>query len=342
MKDDLNNQNNHRYDGIQALRFFAAFLVVVTHSTIYATQRLGVGGEPWGLGSKGVDIFFVISGLVMVISSRFLVGTFDGWKIFLKNRIVRIVPLYWGATTFKLVVLLMASSLVLHAELDWWYIIKSYFFIPSENVDGKILPLLGVGWTLVFEMFFYTVFTIALLLRKNIYIFVGVVLLAFSVASIFREENYSAWWFLMNSIILEFYMGMIVGYFALKNKHLPVSVALVTIAVSLFILFTPLSALQLPRFIASGIPAVMLVWSFVSLEKYLQGRIPRFIMFYGAASYALYLFHPLIAPLAPEILKRLFIGNFTLSVLFSISIAMVASAVVYRWFEVPVTNYLRK
>jgi peptidoglycan/LPS O-acetylase OafA/YrhL len=81
------------------------------------------------VGAKGVDIFFIISGFVMVISSRSLITPNDGWKIFLKKRLIRIVPLYWAATSLKLFILLLMSSLVLHANLDGWVIIKSYFFM---------------------------------------------------------------------------------------------------------------------------------------------------------------------------------------------------------------------
>lgn len=333
--------NNYRFDGIQALRFLAAIMVVFTHSIFYASERLGQGVFSWGVGAKGVDIFFVISGFVMVISSRFLVSSKDGWKEFIQKRLVRIVPLYWAATTFKLVVILLISSLVLHAKLDWWIIAKSYFFIPSHNLDGEIKPFLGVGWTLVFEMFFYLVFSISLFLRKNIYLFVGIVLLIFSMLSLFRGVNYSPWWFLMDPIILEFYAGMIIGYFTLKDKLVPKTLSLITLAVSLAYLFYSPNALGLPRILESGVPSAMLVWSIISLEIYLQGKIPRSIMFYGAASYALYLFHPVVAPLAPEVLKKLSIGIFPVSVLLSVIIAMTAAAVVHRWVELPATQLLR-
>ena len=155
--------NNYKFDGIQALRFIAAIMVVCTHSFLYASERLGQGSFSWAVGAKGVDIFFVIIGFVMVISSRYLVSVDDGWKEFFKKRLIRVAPLYWAATSFKLIVLLLAANFVLHAKLDWWMILKSYFFIPSHNIDGEIKPFLGVGWTLVFEMFFlFSVFSVSI------------------------------------------------------------------------------------------------------------------------------------------------------------------------------------
>ncbi|MGB3768657.1 MAG: acyltransferase [Phormidesmis sp.] len=337
-----NSPTNHRYDGIQALRFFAALLVVVTHSTFYAAERLGVGKEIWHNGARGVDIFFIISGVVMVISSRRLIENEEGWKIFATKRLQRIVPLYWGATTFKVITVLLMSSLVLHAEMDWWTIFKSYLFIPSINLDGDITPFLGVGWTLVFEMFFYFVFAAALFFRKNIYVFAGAVLLVFSFASLLRGETFSPWWYLMDSIILEFYAGMVIGYFALKRKFWPSTFSILVglLALAFLLLSTDIDHAPLPRFIWSGIPAAIIVWSVMSLEKYLHGRIPRGVMFFGAASYALYLFHPLIAPFAPMILSKLSLRSFPLSVLFSLAISMVAAAFIHRWIELPFNNLI--
>ena len=338
-----NSPINHRYDGIQALRLLAALLVVVTHATFYAMERLGVGGEVWHNGARGVDIFFIISGVVMVISSRRLLEDEAGWKIFVTKRLQRIVPLYWVATTFKVVTVLLISSLVLHADMDWWNIFKSYLFIPSKNVDGDITPFLGVGWTLVFEMFFYAVFAAALFFRKNIYAFTGAVLLAFSLISWLRGETFSTWLYLMDSIILEFYMGMIIGYFALKRRFWPAAFALVSglLALAFLLLSADIDNAPLPRFIWSGIPAAVVVWSVMSLEKYLHGRIPRGVMFFGAASYALYLFHPLIAPFAPVVLSKLSLRSFSLSVLCSLAVSMVAAAVIHRWIELPFNNIIR-
>ncbi|VAW50093.1 Exopolysaccharide production protein ExoZ [hydrothermal vent metagenome] len=338
----MKKRTYHRYDGVQALRFFAAFLVLITHSTLYATERLGIGGEVWGTGAKGVDIFFVISGFVMVISSHHLIGTPNGWSTFLLKRCTRVVPLYWMATTLKLVILLLAASVVLHAKFDWWYILKSYFFIPSENIDGKIKPFLGVGWTLVFEMFFYLIFTLALFFKKNIFLFVGLILLAFSSATILRPTNYSPLWYLMDAIILEFYFGMLIGYLMLKNKRLPTMPSCIAIFLAISYMLLSNNSLHLPRFLENGIPATILVWSIVSLERHLQDRIPSTIMFFGAASYALYLFHPMIAPAAPEILKRLSIQNSIISVIFSITLAMIAAAIIHRFAEIPAAKFFRK
>src|SRR4051794_40777008 len=136
------------YTGVQALRFVAALLVVMTHATLYTSERLDDSLPVWHFGEVGVDIFFVISGFVMMVSTQRLVGRRDGWKYFWMRRTIRIVPLYWIATTIKLLALVVAPAAILHATLDPRDVVLSYLFLPSYNVDGLVQPLLGVGWTL--------------------------------------------------------------------------------------------------------------------------------------------------------------------------------------------------
>ncbi|WP_347987288.1 acyltransferase [Methylomonas sp. AM2-LC] len=331
----------HQYDGIQALRFIAALLVVITHSTFYAAERLGTHNQIWNNGASGVDIFFVISGFVMVISSRNLIGIPQGWAKFAIQRLTRITPLYWLATSIKVIVMLFSAEMVVHSTLNIGNIVNSYFFIPYKKSADLIEPLLGVGWTLTFEMFFYLVFTFALLIRINIYIFVGILMGLISVLSLFRPENFPVWMFLFNSIVLEFWLGMIIGYFALNNKLISPALAMIfSIVCLLWIVFKP--SFHLPRLIVSGIPSAILVFSMVSIEPYIQNRIPRIILFFGAASYSLYLFHPLIAPVVPVLLNKIHAPILNLSIGVSILVALAASAIVYRYIELSIIHAVKR
>jgi peptidoglycan/LPS O-acetylase OafA/YrhL len=186
------------------------------------------------------------------------------------------------------------------------------------------------------------VFTTSLFFKKNIYLFVGLILFIFSLLSILRGNNYSVWWFLMDPIILEFYLGMIIGYCILKNKYIPTFLSIILLSLSLLYLFFSSNILNLPRILENGVPASILVWSILSLEIYIQNKIPRIVMFFGAASYALYLFHPLIAPLAPVVLKKLEIISLPISIMFSVTLAMIVSAIIHHWFEQPLISILRK
>lgn len=233
-----------QYYSIQALRFVAAFMVIILHSTLYTSERLDSTIQLYGLGYNGVRLFFVISGFVMIISSDTLVNKVSGWAIFALKRIIRIVPLYWIATTFKLLIVVSAPSVTLHARIDWPYILKSYCLIPSINVDGEIAPLLGVGWTLIFEMFFYFLFSVSLLLKTRTISFVGSFLLILSIASIFKTSDWPPMTVYADPIVLDFLFGMIAGKLIINEVKLPLFLAIPAIVVGFTHLFVPVAQLK--------------------------------------------------------------------------------------------------
>lgn len=333
-----------RYDGIQALRFVAALLVVVTHSTLYTSERLNDSLGIWYRGAVGVDIFFVISGFVMVISTGSLIGRRDGWKFFGMRRLVRIVPMYWIATTVKLATMLILPAAVLHAQLEPAKVAASYLFLPTRNVDGDVHPLLGVGWTLTFEMAFYAIFTIALLVRTNPMWFCGAVLGVLALGNMVRPTG-DDWWpgfVYLDPIILYFVVGMVIARWAKDRKSLPLAAWLggVFALWAVIELFGPNGG-GLGQFIQRLVVALG-VLAVVAAEPLLTGRIPRPVLYMGDASYSLYLFHPLVAPMVPLALGVVGVTNPVVSVALSVIAAVVVSAGIYRWVEKPLTRTLQK
>jgi len=155
---------------IQALRAIAALLVVVYHAFDMWGARIdsAAPGISWTNGAAGVDIFFVISGFVMVASSRRIASQpHAGWT-FIQQRIVRIVPLYWLLTTAKLILVFFFADLALRSGIDFDYVARSYLFFPVVDGAGHFRPLLPVGWTLTYEFLFYLLFALALALRVDV------------------------------------------------------------------------------------------------------------------------------------------------------------------------------
>ena len=116
-------------------------------------------GIPWKatlLGGIGVDIFFVVSGFVIAMTGSRL-G--NDWRAFLSMRVARIVPLYFTLSTYALLEALISARVHKTVLLiTWRSVFNTYAFIPLFNVGYWIGPILGVGWTLCFEMWFYLCF----------------------------------------------------------------------------------------------------------------------------------------------------------------------------------------
>jgi exopolysaccharide production protein ExoZ len=336
---------NDKYEIIQVLRFIAALMVIILHSTFYTSERLDHSTIIYDQGYNGVRLFFVISGFVMIISSEKLIEKPRGWIIFGVKRIIRIVPIYWIITGYKVIVLIFASSLVLHTVLDWGFILKSLFFIPAINKEGMFRPFYGVGWTLNYEMFFYLLFTISLALRVRPIIFLSVILIPLSVISILKTPHWPAFAsFYADPIILNFLYGMIIAKLILYKIKLPTVLAVLSMLIGLLILFFPTGVVSSITYlsyndIAVHISALLIVYGGASMESSWGKKAPQILVFLGAASYSLYLVHPSISPSAPAILKLFHSKIVFLSVLLGVTGSLIVGTAFYQFCEKPITKF---
>lgn len=336
-----------QYDSIQALRFIAAFTVVVTHSSFYTFERLSQALGIYTAGANGVRLFFVISGFVMILSSTRLEGEPLGWRAFALRRIVRIVPIYWAINGIKLAIMLATSGAVLHAKLDWLFIAKSLFFIPAVNVDGHMHPFLGVGWTLNFEIFFYLLFALALFTRINPIRFLAPVFIVLTILyPVTRQNDWPVpFQFWADPIVLDFLAGMVLARIVQRGAfRLPAPLALLLIIVGLTYLFGDVPRIGtygMIRFsLMMTLASLAVVAGAVALDHRIAPYVPKVALFLGGASYALYLIHPIVAPFPPMILAKIGFHQPLLAILSSITVAMIAGAIAYRFVEEPMTAWL--
>ena len=145
-----------RYISIQYLRAIAALWVACFHFGL----SQGVGFD---FGRIGVDIFFVISGFVMWLT---LCNPETTAKTFVIHRVIRIVPLYWIMTMALAAAATIKPNLFPLDHPEFYHVIKSLLFIPHASQDST-KPLLSAGWTLNYEMFFYTLLLLTFALSKT-------------------------------------------------------------------------------------------------------------------------------------------------------------------------------
>ena len=295
--------------------------------------------ELWPNGSAGVDIFFVISGLVMVLSADRLAGRPGACLTFARQRIVRIVPLYWVMTTAKIAAVLSVPSLVLRTRLDLPYVIGSYLFLPVRDSAGDFFPVLPVGWTLTYEMLFYVLVSLALLLRFPILAIAGPALGAFVVAAIAIGSDGFA-----NTIVAEFIFGVLIGIAIRRGLRIPPVIAWILMCGGFAVLLTGPVVSGVLRPLTWGVPAWCIVASAVALEDKLAPKLPRWLLDTGDASYSIYLMHLFVVPLVYIIVVRLVPA--TLWLPFTIIGSLLASAAIgrlgYMWIEKPFLHWLRR
>lgn len=324
-----------QFRGLQALRFIAASSVVLHHSLWYAHERLDPSVVVWGIGA--VQLFFAISGFLVVVATRAVQNHPEGWKYFLVRRGIRIFPMYWIATTIKLLALIAVPSVVLHAELNWGNVALSYALLPSVNIDGSISPLLGVAWTLLYESFFALIFGIALLIGRRPVLITGVLLSVFALSSLLRPQGYGPFLVYFDPVLLYYLMGIVIGSFTRSRnvKHFIAGMAWVY-ALQIITQFGRVDLLIRITVITCLLLAV------VTFERWLDTRIPHFFVGLGDGAYSLYLFHPLIAPAVPTLFAAIGFTNGYTAVALSMLIAISGSVLVYRVVERPITRFLQE
>jgi exopolysaccharide production protein ExoZ len=283
---------------IQALRAIAALLVVVYHAFDMWAVRINPGapGAAWTNGAAGVDIFFVISGFVMVVSSQRLRSQPGAWMTFMRHRLVRIVPLYWLLTTLKLVLVFFFAGLALRSNLDLDYVVRSYLFFPVVDSAGHFRPLLPVGWTLTYEFLFYGLFALALALRVDVLRVLIPAFAVFVVLALLRTQSWPAWTILFSTIAVEFLFGVVLAKATLRGWLLPPALAAgAMIGGFALILLVPEGSENL-RTLTWGLPALGIVAGAVALETRMAKALPQWLLVLGDASYSVYLVHGFVVP----------------------------------------------
>jgi peptidoglycan/LPS O-acetylase OafA/YrhL len=331
---------------IQVLRGLAALLVVVGH-----LEPLFRGIDPSlalvGLGKVGVDLFFVISGFVMVYTTN---RTAPSALEFAQRRIIRIVPLYWLVTLGVFALSLAAPRLLTASRPDPTWLMKSMAFVPFAKGDGTFNPLVPVGWTLNYEMFFYAIFSLCLLAGVRLrYWLAGGLIVALAAPGFDNLDLPGvAAQFYTRPILAVFAAGMALAGLATRLPAIRSrlgAAALLACALALLAGLLASGVLPLESWrVAVALPAAVgLMACALVLERggcALKGPLVTV----GDASYSIYLTHLFVTQAAIAIAFRLgWVSGATalLAILAALAGVIVAGVACYRLFEVPVTRALR-
>lgn len=333
---------------IQVLRGVAALLVVIYH-LVDAERIYGHGTNLLDgvarLGFSGVDVFFVISGFVMITISRSASGPRSGAATFLGRRAARILPMYWLFTSV-IVLMMIAAPHSVDPSFFQKSRLASYLLWPQAD-----FPLLQVGWTLSYEAFFYLVTAAVLALRWNTHF--GTVLAAWALCILGLQAMSPThpWQAVVASpLTWEFIAG---GFIALywsalpERLALPVLVAGATCFVGGACVLDALDRVQqypITRTLVFGMPTALIVLGLVRREA--AGRInpSRWARAVGDASYSLYLSHLFVITALSRLWGRTRLSGSIIGhaafVTVAVCAATAAALICYRFVERPTFRYL--
>jgi len=331
---------------IQILRAVAAISVVYSHIaySLYAPIPRPIPA----FGLFGVDIFFVISGFVMAM----VVAKGHSARSFAISRLTRIVPLYWILTTCLLLLAATKPELLSSTTINLLNYLKSLFFIPYFKENGSLTPMLTVGWTLNYEMFFYLCMWMSLFVVKRFYIQATIILiiLCYVFASIATTNNVLSSFF-GNTQIFEFILGLLLyKTYGLRqsSNHSPFIPIVIATMTYIFMAYGEMSGFSGNKLLLYGIPSAALVYSVLHLENvFTQGnqKVVSILTTIGAGSYATYLSQLYVIEGVIRImhLKWSYLDPFSIfGTTFIIMSALIVGHLLYTYIDKPIGSYLKR
>jgi len=349
---------NNKLDYLQSLRCLAVFLIIWHHSSFL----LGSKQVDKLLGFTGVPLFFIISGFIMVYTTRNISSNpVYNFKDFTIKRLIRIVPLFY----FAIVVWLIIWRKGFMSDPQWDRLLETAFFLPHfTDTLGPFYGfwILGVNWSLNYEMFFYFLFAISFFFADKRYYFLYIVFLVLLIGIPFVINGSISWdrsdhkpyayeyfnlmsnpilWFFIigmsigllidkimcyvqnTKIIYVFWFSSIIFFFAYITKHTP-------------------SGLWVEMIASTGIILGALL---MDLTKSIRINPPRFIVYLGDISYSIYLMHSVIYMYVPLVAAKYGLEH-QLKAWYSFYVVLlliiICSSCTYYLIEKKFTSFLRK
>lgn len=369
---------------IQALRGVAVLLVFLYHvSGVEKAAIIASGGSEaplvsglWTNGYAGVDLFFVISGFIIVFVTGEVASGSRTAAAFLFARLVRIYPLWWffaGALMLYFFVTYGAPLDIVdtasRGQSPTFHLVASLLLLPQYD-----LPVLPIGWTLIHEVYFYIGFALLLLAPPRfrpalLGVWAALVLLA-SALGLSQPFAINIVTLIAHPLTLEFLAGAFAGLLVTSGRRWrPGLISALGIAGLVAMLAwrteTDDAMMLWGRVLYFGPPCVLLVYGLASLDVAGRIKLPVALVDLGNWSFSFYLSHimvikgverlfPVTADAleasgvnAPFLTSMLRIGSPGLAdnlffFVASLMLAIIVSWIAYRFIEKPLLRRLGK
>lgn len=342
----IKSRAREEIDSLTALRGIAALWVVLYH------YRFHSAGFPldwlWRDGHLAVDVFFVLSGFIMihVYGEAFRTGRFD-YKAFMMRRFSRIYPVHLVTTLVIAGLYLVSGSASLSQgtgdQLGSLWV--NLLMLQAWNLTAS-LYLNYPSWSISAEVFAYIFFpafaTIVFMVRRSLVAPLAIIFLvawcfAYNLLHGFPLLGSQLFDLTTNFSILrimpEFLLGAAFAVIIKGSVWPAMPVILVTVALQAIALHFGLA-----------IAFVALVPVLIGSLYNLRMGMPRWLVYLGRISYSLYMVHAVVEKLIFGAAKSVFHvaeGHFPAwSIPFTVILAIGAAALTYHFVEKPGRRYL--
>ena len=347
-----------KIENIQGLRGVAISFIVIAH-LLAMEVKYGHGDRVlsdfiYTICGSGLDLFFVVSGMVMVMATRGLFQRPVEIAQFFYNRLSRIYPLYWIFSLLVLAIYLVRPEMVNASQGHQVNILKSFLLLPQN-----LLPLLGVGWALIHVIYFYWGFTLLMFApEKRLTNLLILWILLVALGGLLHEhldliKPTATIKLVTNPFISEFIAGCLVARFIQNGmrSHGLVAVALgIVLLLTGSFLFYSASLGRAPKIMwlrvaIYGIPWAIAAYGAVAIEASSTIVFPKFLRFIGDASYSIYLSHVFVISAIGRLWSMFFIPGKMDNILVLITmagLALLAGAGTYLFIERPISSIFKR
>jgi exopolysaccharide production protein ExoZ len=293
---------------IQGLRGVACILVVLTHARYFMldTPSWQLANQLLMPGAMGVDLFFVISGFIMVVTTAGArAGAGAGAGGFLLKRFTRIWPPY-ALMTVAWVCLFAGGPAAFGSAGAMKQILASLAFLPvNPRIPLYFATTLPLGWTLLFEAYFYLVFAVSMLFGRlrwaALFGWIAYTVIVFPMArrglnldvslDLGYRVGYAA--LLTSPMVLEFLAGAVAAgvYLSplrLKSRRLCWNLLFLAVALSLWSIY---AHFDFHGPLKWGSAAALIVFACAIAGKTVDIVMPQVLLWLGTISFSLYLTH---------------------------------------------------
>lgn len=355
-----------RLDWLQTLRGVAALMVVLVHSRFILQDTpagKAVADAVFYPMAMGVDIFFLISGFLMVLTT----SNFDGSRRYACTFVIKRMARIWPVFAIVSLAVVAIEHKGIHGFRDpavMGHMLEGLLFLPHDPVASPLyfMMFVDVAWTLCFEFYFYVIFGLSMLLGRYRYwalavwfavSLIGVPMLrgGFTLnlfqpdpLHMLRYPNLA-----ISPIVWDFVLGMLAAWiyksgWAIRSRAV-IYLAMGLIVSWMIVQWGPLHFANFHGPQGWAAPLAVVFLGIVLLAKLGEVRVPAWSVWLGGISYSLYLTHLYVfayvtkfaawAHVAPE-------KSVTFLMVARPFAAIVVAYFVYRFIEGPTSDWMRE
>ncbi len=324
----------NKISNIQILRGIAVLMVVFSHISQTLNQyELELNSQYISyFGSLGVDIFFIISGFIMVVVTQNKFKNYLNVKNFLFSRFSRIYPLYW--------IYAFTAFFISVGDLNYRFI-ETLFLLPQKNT------VLAVAWSLIYELYFYLIFALFMLFISERFLLLvsiswGIIMMLF-----FHFTNIDNEYFKVatSPLILEFIIGIIIANYYLKlNNNIYISFIILFFHIVIIYIFKQIfiiNSFWFGYFIEHSLVASFIVFVFLMFKDG-SSYLNKSIEYIGDISYGIYLSHIFQLIVLVKVFNYFEITNIYFIIFTMLISVLIYGVISYKYIEKPLILFTRK